>query len=294
MNNIGVKIGLFFIKLIGFLPFWMLFLISDFFYFLVRLSGYRKKVVMNNLRNAFPEKSEEELKKISNKFFHHLCDLFFETFKLQSITESQMRERVQIVNAELLDKYYHEGRDVIAALGHYGNWEWIPSINLFIKAQGCEVYHILKNKDYDQFMLDLRSKWGTLNFTMKTSYRSMHKLKMEDKRFVIGMISDQSPAKSKIQYFSEFLNQDTPIHLGVEKMAVKTNSPVVFFRFDKIKRGYYKLTVEPLIDNPKDTKEFEITKLHSKHLESIIKEKPEFWLWSHKRWKHKKEDIFKV
>ncbi|SMO90087.1 KDO2-lipid IV(A) lauroyltransferase [Saccharicrinis carchari] len=291
VNNIGVKSGIFFIKLIGYLPFWALFLLSDAFYFLIRLSGYRKKTVMTNLRNAFPEKSEKEIQNIATKFYRHLCDLFFETFKLQSMSEAQMRQRVQISNAELLNRYYDEGKDVIAVLGHYGNWEWVPSINLFIKAQGCEVYHVIRNKEYDKYMLGLRSKWGTLNFPMKTSYRSMHKLKMENKRFVIGMISDQSPAKNKIQYFTRFLNQDTPVLLGTEKMAIKTNSPVVFFRFDKIKRGYYKLTVEPLIENPRETREYEITEIHTKHLENIIREKPEFWLWSHKRWKHKREDV---
>ena len=289
----GVKIGLLFIKLIGQLPFWALFLLSDGFYFLIRISGYRKKVVMNNLRNSFPEKTEEELKSISKSFFRHLCDLFFETFKLQSITENQIKQRVEIVNHELLDKYYHEGKDVIAMLGHYGNWEWVTAINLFIKAQGCEVYQVLKSKEYDKFMLKLRSRWGTLNFDMESSYRSMHKLKMENKRFVIGMISDQSPARKKVQYFTEFLNQDTAVHIGAEKMAIKTNSPVVFFRFDKLKRGYYKLTIEPLVEEPSETKEYEITNIFTKHLENIIKEKPEFWLWSHKRWKYKREHVFK-
>ncbi len=289
----GVKIGILLLKLLGHLPFWALFIISDGFYYLIRLTGYRKKVVMTNLRNSFPEKSELELKQISKKFFHHLCDLFFETAKLQSMTSEQMRERIQVTNIELLDKYYDQGKDIIAVLGHYCNWEYIPSVNLFVKAQGCNVYHTLKSKEYDKYMLDLRSKWGTLNFPMKTSYRSMHKLKMEDKRFVIGMISDQSPARSKVQYFTQFLNQDTAVHLGVEKMAIKTNSTVVFFRLDKPKRGYYKLTFETLVENPRDTEEYEITKLHTKRLEELIKEKPEFWLWSHKRWKHKKEDVFK-
>ncbi|GAF05627.1 lysophospholipid acyltransferase family protein [Saccharicrinis fermentans] len=290
----GVKIGLLFIKLIGHLPLWGLFIISDCFYFLIRISGYRRKVVMNNLRNSFPEKSEHELKRIATKFFHHLCDLFFETFKLVSMTEAQMKEHVQVENLELLDEYFDQGKDVIAVLGHYGNWEWIPSINLFIKAQGCEIYHVLRSEAYDKFMLGLRSKWGTLNFSMKTSYRSVYKLRMQNKRFVIGVISDQTPARNKIQYFSDFLNQDTPLHLGAEKMAVKLDCPVVFFRFDKIKRGYYKLKVEPLVENPRETKEYEITNLHTKHLENIIKEKPEFWLWSHKRWKRKREDVFKL
>jgi len=287
LNNLFVNLGIIFLKGLGYLPLPILYVISDLFYFLLRLAGYRKRVVYNNLENAFPEKSDKEIKNIANKFYHHLCDLFFETFKIQGMSEKEMRKRVLISNAELLDKYYEQGKDVIAVLGHYGNWEWIPSINLFIKAQGCEVYHPLKSLPYDKYMLNLRSKWGTLNFPMKSAYREMHKLKMNNTRFVIGMISDQSPKRSTIQYFTTFMNQDTPVHMGTEKMAVKTNSPVVFFRLDKIKRGYYHLHIEPLIENPADYKEFEITDIHTKHLEKIIKEKPEYWLWSHNRWKFK-------
>ncbi len=286
MNNIIVHIGIFFIKLISYLPFSILYLLSDIFYYLILLIGYRKKIVYKNLRNSFPEKDNREIKSIARKFYRHLCDTFFETFKLHSITEAEMRKRVSISNLELAEKYYREGKDVICVLGHYGNWEWIPCINLFCKAQGCEVYHPLKNKAYDQFMLQLRSKWGTLNFPMKSSYRSMHQLKMNNTRFLIGMISDQSPKRKLIQYRTTFLNQDTPVHIGAEKMAIKTNNPVIFFRFDKIKRGYYHLSLVPIVENPKDYKEFEITEIHTKYLESIIRKKPEYWLWSHNRWKY--------
>ncbi|MCW3804206.1 lysophospholipid acyltransferase family protein [Plebeiibacterium marinum] len=293
MNNTGVYIGLFFIKLIGYLPFWAIYLLSDLFYYIIKGIGYRKKLVYKNLRNSFPEKSEQEIKSIANKFYRHLSDIFLETFKLQSMSERQIRERVKITNTELINRYYDEGKDVIAVLGHYGNWEWIPSINLFVKCQGCEVYHPLKSKPYDQFMLKLRSKWGTLNFTMKLAFKSMLQLKRDRVRFIIGMISDQSPSRSKIQYQTQFLNQLTPVHLGTEKMAMKTNDPVVFVRFDKVKRGYYHMIIEPLVENPKDCKEFEITEIHTKHLEKIIIEKPEYWLWSHNRWKHANPDLNK-
>lgn len=286
----GVKIGIFFIKLIGYLPFWFLFILSDGFYYLIKLSGYRKKVVMENLRNSFPEKSEQELKQISNKFFRHLADMFFETFKIYRMSEEELHKRIRFKNTELIDRYYNEGKDVIAMLGHYGNWEWMPSMNLSIKSQGCQVYQPLRSKEYDKYMLEIRSKWGTLNFTMKASYRSMHKLRMENKRFLIGMISDQSPRKNKIQHYVNFLNQDTPVHTGAEKMAVKTNSPVVFFRLEKVKRGYYDITIESLFENPTETKDFEITNTFNRHLEDLIKERPELWLWSHKRWKHKRNE----
>lgn len=290
-NSVFVNLGIFFLKGIGYLPLPVLYQLSNFFYLILKLTGYRKKVVYSNLRNSFPDKTEQEIAHIANKFYRHMCDLFFETFKLSGITEKEMRNRVRISNTELLNKYYEEGKDVIAVLGHYGNWEWVTSINLFTKAQGTEVYHPLKNKAYDKYMLKLRSKWGTLNFPMKSAYREMYKLKLENKRFIIGMISDQSPKRGMIQYSTKFLNQETPVHLGTGKMAIKTNSPIVFFRFDKIKRGYYHLKVEPLVENPSDYTEFEITDIHTKHLEEIIKEKPEFWLWSHKRWKYNKVNL---
>ncbi|TLX76010.1 lipid A biosynthesis acyltransferase [Labilibacter sediminis] len=288
LNNIVSHIGIFFIKLLGRLPFWFLYRLSDVGYYLMILSGYRKKIVFQNLHLAFPEKSDQEIKAISRKFFRHLCDMFIETFKMSSLREKQIRKRIQMENTELLDRYYDEGKDVIVATAHYNNWEWTPSLNLFIKAQGCGVYHPLKNKPYDRFMLKLRSTWGTLNFTMKASYRSMHKLKMENKRFAIGMISDQSPVKKRIQYYNNFFNQLTPSLTGAAKMSIKTNSPMVFMRMDKIKRGYYKITIEPLVENPQGYTETEITDMYTRCLEDIIREKPEFWLWSHNRWKHKK------
>ncbi len=293
MNNIGTHIGLFFIKLLGFLPFWFLYILSDIFYYIILIIGYRKKLVYKNLRNSFPEKSEEEIDKIAHKFYRNFCDVFFETFKLYGMNEKQMRQRVSIKNGELLDKYYDEGKDVYAIMAHYGTWEWVPSINLFVKLHGSAIYHPLKSKPYDDFMLKLRSKWGSYNFPMKTSFRSMIQMKKDGTRFILGIIADQSPSKSKVQYQTMFLNQMTPVHLGAEKMAAKTNDPIVFLRFDKIKRGHYCIVVEPLIENPKECKEYEITETHVKHLEKIIQEKPEYWLWTHNRWKHS-DPNFKV
>ncbi len=293
MKNIGTHIGLFIIKQIGFLPFWFIYILSDIFCFIIRTIGYRKKLVYKNLRNSFPEKSEKEIKTIANKFYHSLSDAFFETFKLYRMDEKQLRKRVSVKNSELLDRYYDEGKDVFAIMAHYATWEWVPSINLFIKSNGSAIYHPLKSKPYDEFMLKLRSKWGSFNFPMKTSFRSMMQMKRDGTRFTLGFIADQSPSRLNVQYQTMFLNQMTPVHLGAEKMAVKTNDPVVFIRLDKIKRGHYCIVVEPLVENPKDCKEYEITEIHVKHLEKIIREKPEYWLWTHNRWKHS-DPNFKV
>ncbi len=289
MGNIIVHIGIAILKMLGYLPLWFLYLCSDFFYYIIKLMGYRNDIVFGNLKNAFPEKSKEELKVIKHKFYHHFSDLFFETVKIHGLSKKQILKRVTAENVELLNRYYDEGRDVIVAMGHYGNWEWVPVINLLIKAQGTEVYHPLKNAPYDKYMLGLRSKWGTMNFPMKTAYRDMLKLKRDNKRFVIGMIGDQSPAKNKIQYYTQFFGQETPVLLGIEKMAIKTNSPVVFLEVSKPKRGYYHLKFVSLVENPKECEPYEITNLHTQYLESVIRKQPEFWLWTHNRWKRKKQ-----
>ncbi len=288
MKDFFEKLGILFLKLLGYLPLWFLYLLSDIFYYFIKIFGYRNSVVFTNLRNAFPEKSKAEIKEIKHKFYRHFSDLFFETIKIHGFSERQIRKRVTVENVELLDRYCDEGRDVIVAMGHYGTWEWIPALNLFTKAQGAQVYHPLKNKHYDKYMYDLRAKWGNLNFPMKTAYRDMLKLKRDNIRFLIGMIGDQSPAKNKIQYYTNFFGQETPVLLGTEKMAVKTNSPVVFVDVLKPKRGYCHIKIVPLVENPKDCAEYEITNIHTKYLESMIRRQPEYWLWTHNRWKRKK------
>lgn len=189
-------------------------------------------------------------------------------------------------NLDLIEQYAAQQKDVIVVLAHYCNWEWIPSINLHVTPLGTEVYHPLKNKQMDKFMLNLRSRFGTLNITMKSTLREILTLKRKKQRFILGLISDQSPARVKIQYRTVFLNQNTPVHLGAEKMAKATGDPVVFLKVEKTGRSRYKATVVPITDNPKATSDFEITEHHIRLLEAQIIEKPEYWLWSHKRWKY--------
>lgn len=275
-----------FMWVLSVLPFWVLHWLSDVMYVLVRLVRYRKKIVETNLRFAFPAYSPEKLKAVRNGFYRHFCDLFFETMKLQSIGQKSIRKRMSFENLELIEKYAGQNKDVIVVLAHYGNWEWVPSINLHVTPIGAEVYHPLKNKYMDRFMLGLRSRFGTLNFTMKATTRQVLMLKKKQQRFVLGLISDQSPARVKIQYRTVFLNQNTPVILGAEKMAKMTNDPVVFLRVEKVKRSYYKATVVPVSEFPKETADFEITEKHMRLLEQQINETPEYWLWSHKRWKY--------
>ncbi|MCU4163513.1 lysophospholipid acyltransferase family protein [Carboxylicivirga caseinilyticus] len=274
------------------LPLRVLYVFSDFYYLLIRLIGYRRSVIDENLKFSFPEKSAKEIKHIRNRFYRHFCDTFMETTKLQTISDIEMKQRVKFNNIELLDKAYDEGKDVIAVLAHYNNWEWIPSVNLHCKALGCDVYRPLKNKPFNAYMLKLRERWGNRNFTMKATLKEVIKLKQKNERFVLGLIADQSPGEPEIQYWTRFLNQNTAVLTGPEKIAKITKSPVVFFDMRKVKRGYYEVDIIPLVENPEETQPYEITEKYIRYLEKVIIDKPEYWLWSHRRWKYSEERIF--
>lgn len=267
------------------LPFWILYRISDFLYIILLLVKYRNDVITQNLSNSFPNYSSTKIKQIRNKFYQHFCDIIIETIKLRGTSVATIQKRVEIENIEYLNEAYDKGRDVVAVFAHYNNWEWSQVINTKIKANGCAVYHPLSNPLIDDYMLRLRAKFKALIIPLFSANRQIVKLKRDNKRYVLGLISDQSPGFISIQYCMEFLNQRTPVILGTEKLSKLTNDIVVFVEMHKIKRGYYKLRVVPLCDNPKKTEPYEITHKHVKHLEKLIINKPEHWLWSHRRWK---------
>ncbi len=286
MQKVYYSLVFYSLGLISLLPFWVLYGISNFFYLIIRLIGYRKDVITENLRYSFPEKSEEELVDIRNKFYRHFSDLFVETIKLQTMSKRSIRKRILFENIECLDKIYDQGRDVQLVTGHYGTWEWPSVANSFMKAQFCAIYKPLHNRVFDRYFVELRSKKRTLNFPMKSVFKDILNLKRNDVRYVLGVIADQTPGRPEIQYVTSFLNQNTPVHMGLEKMAKKFDDYVVFMKAEKIKRGYYKLVFTPIIENPKERAKYEITNIAMKYIQDAIVEKPEYYLWSHKRWKH--------
>lgn len=286
MQAIGFYLTYPILWLLSQLPLNVLYFIADILYVFIRIGSYRKKVITDNLKYSFPHLSAKEIDQIRNNFYRHFSDLMLETIKVQSMSEKEMRKRVVFKNLDQIHKHYAKDKDVIAVLGHYGNWEWITSFSLHIEALACDVYHRLKNPHFDRHMLRVRSKWGNANFEMKASVREIVKLRQKNQRFVLGLIADQSPSKAKIQYRRPFLNQNTPVILGPEKMAKLTDSPVVFFHMNKIKRGHYEVNIIPISETAKKSAKYEITDKHIDTLEQIIKERPELWLWSHKRWKY--------
>ncbi len=278
------------VKLISYLPFSVLYVFSDIVFFFVNyILRYRRKVITSNLKNSFPEKSDEEIHKIRREFYSHFCDTFIETIKMWSISEEEMKKRCKFLNPEVFDVYKEQNKNVITILGHYGNWEWLSSFALWRDANYLPVYKPLHNKVFDNMFLKIRKRFGAIPVAKDDTLRTMIRYRNEEKLSATVLIGDQTPKKNSISYWTKFLNQDTAILIGTERIAKKLDQAIIFIKMNKIKRGYYEVDLIPLFDNPKETEEFEISEKHTRVLENIIKENPAYWLWSHKRWKHKKE-----
>ncbi|MFC2120770.1 lysophospholipid acyltransferase family protein [Bacteroidota bacterium] len=276
------------------LPLKILYLFSDTFYLLnYYVFAYRKKVVYENLRNSFPGTSDEEVKRISKKYYRHLCDLFIENFKLIHISKKQMARHVSFEGVEILDDYYKKGKSIIGFSSHYGNWEWLGAIPLVSEHEVWAAYKPLKNKYFDRFINGLRKKYGVQIYSMKDTVRTILKNHQNGKITLNMLISDQIPAKRDIHYWTNFLNQDTACFLGGERIAKKTGFACIFMSVIKEKRGKYKIKFTRLVDDPEKTKKYEITEKYIMELQELIIRKPEYWLWSHRRWKHNRPESWK-
>lgn len=271
------------------MPFRLLYLLSDvMFILLYYVLSYRKKVVMGNLRASFPDKSEAELQKIGRDFYRYLCDMFLETFKTLTISKEEMVKRCSFTpeTVELFNKLAAENKSAVLVMGHKGNWEWAGNtFSILCKQQLYVIYHPLGNKRFNDLMYHMRTRFGTKLIAMQDTFREMVKNRHEVN--ATAFIADQSPQPSTAQWVP-FLHQDTPVSKGTEKIAQKMNSPVVYVSVNKVKRGYYTVTATMLVENPSAAAEGDITVLHTRKLEKDIIEEPATWLWSHRRWKHKR------
>jgi len=293
MNRVTFRITSVLINTISFLPFPVLYFFSDILYlFLYYIIKYRRKVVTENLLNSFPEKSKSELKQIEKRFYRYLADLMLESVKTISISANEIKKRFVFKNLEILTNYLQNEKSVIAVTGHYGNWEWGPvAIGLELKEKVLVVYKPLSDKRFEGLMNSMRSRFGSIMVPMKQTLRKVVEFKNEP--HVLVLVGDQTPSHEESEYFTSFLNQQTAVFLGVEKIALKTNNPIIYFSINKLKRGYYECLVKSLIDNPEQTNEYEITNSHIRELEKNIRFQPEYWLWSHKRWKFSPENLNK-
>ena len=290
MQFLGYAVAYVFLWTITWLPLGVLFLFGDLFYFLAyRVIGYRKDIVRSNLKNSFPSKSEKEIVEIEKKFYRHLGDSFIEWFYPMHRSARQLKPRYVFKNPELLNDLYERGISVAGVLGHYGNWEWLSLLPTEVKHKVWAIHKPLKNPYFNQLINGLRSKYGVLMVSSKDSYR---KLKMEKEKGEVTMtyfLADQSPQESKIKYWTSFLKQETPVFLGTEQIAKKLDMAVVFFDIRKVRRGHYEIEFKLLSESPKTEESHSITEKHVKALEERIMAEPEWWLWSHRRWKHRRK-----
>lgn len=284
-------LGTFFLYVLSLMPLPLLYFFSTLLYYMVYyIIGYRKKVVRENLKNSFPSKTSTELLQIEKKFFRYLCDLIFEIIKMATISKRQLKRRFNFTNLHHIEKYHKQGISTIACTGHYGNWEWgIFSLNLFFKADTFVIYKPLNNKIFENWFYRMRSRFGNKLVVMRQTLRVL--VANKDTPNIFCFAGDQTPIKEEAHYWINFLNQPTAVILGMEKIAIQTNRPVFYFHIKLLKRGHYEIDCIPLCTEPQQSKGHEITDKQFKLLEDIINEQPAYWLWSHRRWKHKPDAV---
>ncbi len=246
---------------------------------------YRRKVVSENLQSAFPNKPAAELKKIEKGFYRHFIDFIFESIKAVSISKKEVLKRTSLKNPELIAEYYKRDKNVIVTCGHYNNWEFYSlSLPALTEYDSYSIYQPLKNKFYDQILFNSRTRNG-MNLICTKDIIPFFSSTINDKKLVV-IVNDQSPTNQKSAHWNQFLNRETGWNIGPEKLARKFDYTVLFGHSKKIKRGYYEVEFTTICESPKDKNTGEITDIYSQLLEDLIRQKPEYWLWSHKRWKH--------
>jgi len=275
-----------FVKAIASLPLKFLYLFEKpLFYLLYYVVSYRNGIVTRNLEKSFPDYSEERIRDIKKSFYRYFSVNIIETIKLTGFSQKKLSQHIHYKNPELLDKYYSEGRHVTAIAAHYGNWEWLLGLAAELKHTPLAIYKPLNNEKMNAFLIRKRQKFGAKLIGMSEVPRELLKLKQENRLSITMFIADQSPVWEETQYWTDFLNQQTAVYLGPEKMARKLNSVVVYYKMSLKERGQYEVEVIPISENPLKEEPYAITDKYFSYIGETIKEKPEYWLWSHNRWK---------
>jgi len=248
---------------------------------------YRKQTVIDNLRLVFPEKSDHEIKIITKKFFHHFCDMILESIKSMNISLESMKARYNFKNLDIIKEFEKQNKSIVLMCAHYGSWEWIFILQTYTTHRGYGIYKRLQNKYFDRLIKSIRARYNSYLITTKETFSVLEDAKKNGILSMNGFASDQSPKKHKAHHWNEFMGIKVPVHTGAEMLAKKLDMPVVFFAVERKKRGYYEATFQTLAEKPTDFKDYEITDKFLKLVEAQIHEAPEYYLWTHKRWKHR-------
>ena len=289
----SAKILYAFLYLWSLLPLRILYWFADITYLIIyKWVGYRLKVVRQNLKDSFPEKSPAELRRIERKFYRWFCDYIVETVKIASIPEKELRRRMRFEGAGLINESFALGRPCSLYLGHYCNWEWVASIPLQIKGGICaQIYHPVENSAFDQVLCKVRNRFGAINVEMDNSFRTIVSWKKSGQMNLVGYIADQVPGLHNVHCWVDFLHHDTPVFTGAERISVLTDATVFYANMTRPKRGYYVCKIEKIALPPEGYVKFHYTKEYYRLLEQSIMAAPQYWLWSHNRWKRTREEF---
>jgi KDO2-lipid IV(A) lauroyltransferase len=294
---------------IAWMPFWVLYGLADIiFVILYLIIGYRKRVVSDNLRNSFPEKSADELKKIRRQFYRNFADYIVETIKLLHVSDKEMKKRMTFSGVDIIDDALENGQPVVCYFAHLGNWEWAPSITLHSRlrpdrdAAFCQIYRPLRNQWFDATMLQLRSRFGSHSLPKRRAFLDLMRYAKQGMPTVTGFMSDQKPSHGDTLHVLNFLHHPTAVITGTEIVCNRLKALPVYWHMTKPSRGHYHITVIPInlqSSNPADAtpgsnlmasdsagSNFPLTDRYAELLEQNIRQTPALWLWSHKRWKH--------
>lgn len=279
--------------LISILPFRIFYLVSDLIFVLVYyVVGYRRKTVQNNLRLVFPEKPDKEIKRIEKKFYRHMCDMFLEMIKSISISEKELKKRFVFTNLEYLRELETMNKSIIVMCGHYASYEWMNALQLYdLKFGAFGIYKRIRNKYFDDLAKKIR---GRFDGVLISTYNATEKIRYNQENGILGnyaMIADQSPKMNRAKHWINFMGIRVPVFEGSDRLARKLDMNVIYLQVEKKGRGYYEATLVPITEDARKSPEHYITKKFIELLEEQIRKKPEYYLWTHKRWKHRNEPI---
>ena len=282
---VGIMIG------ISYLPFWILYRLSDLMYLIVRYAvKYRYKVITQNLVNAFPEKSEKEIAGIRNRFYRHFCDMLFESLKMYSISEKQIEKHIQFKGYKKSYEFFEQGKSIIILASHYNNWEWCSSVQVKVNHLILMIYNPIRgNYAMEKFLLHSREKWGGKCIPVHQTARSIFSYNKKGQLTGAWLAADQTPPANS-EFWTIFMNQETPFFSGPEKIAHATNQPIFFQHVKKTGRGKYVAEYTLLCENPQEMEQKDILLTYIRKTEEIIRKEPAYYLWSHRRWKHQRPE----